>query len=200
MRNCLLLVLLFSSTLAQAQKRIAKGSGNMIDGHHIVSFTPICGIVAYDNFNPGFGMEYEYILSQEAGIGLRLPFAFGYSGQEQDFTYYSGSGYTYKHTSVYAAPGIRFHGTFRNKNADFATGPAIILGNMHFSPYNYNGNYTVLPESYDYGMTGIMADNSLNFYRNHFMFGFDVRVGALMEVREDSRFFIHFGMHFGGIF
>ena len=200
MRNCLLIVLLLTSTLAQAQNKAGSRRDLAIDARHLVSFTPICGIVAYDNFNPGFGFEYEYILSQEAGIGLRLPFAFGYAGPDQDLNYY-GSGVSYKHTSLYAAPGIRFHAPFRNKSVEFATGPALILGNMHFSPYEYyGGSSTVLPSSFDYNMMGIMADNSLNFYRNKFMFGFDVRVGSLVEVHDGSRFFIHFGMHFGGKF
>ncbi len=73
---------------------------------------------------------------------------------------------------------------------------------MHFQPYNdYYGGSQINAEPFNYGLLGIIADNSINFYRGHFQFGFDVRVGALAEVRDDdSRFFIHFGMHFGGKF
>jgi hypothetical protein len=201
MRNCLLIVLLFISTLTQAQKRRSAGSDIAIDARHLVSFSPICGIVAYDRFNPGFGLEYEYIVSKEAGIGIRVPFAFGYNGPDDAFVVYNGNAVSYRHTSLYAAPGVRFHAPIRRGAGEFATGPGIILGNMHFSPYDYYGSTGgALPASYDYGMTGIMADNSLNFYRGHFMFGFDVRVGYLFEVQNDTRYFMHFGIHFGGKF
>lgn len=199
MRKCLILaVLLLISLSSQAQQRrsttIKKQRDLAIDAHHVVSFSPFGFLVAYDRFNPAIGFDYEYILSQEAGIGIRFPFAFGYSGPEEDF----GSGST-KHTTLYAAPGVRFHAPIRRGAAEFATGPAIILGNMHFKPYD-NGFGGPVVQPYDYNLTGIMADNSLNFFRGNFMFGFDFRVGTMIKEENDSRFFIHLGMHFGGKF
>lgn len=199
-RFCCLVMLLLCSKMLHAQSEERRSFDGAIDGRHSLSLTPICGMVTYGKLNPGLGFEYEYIFNQEAGIGLRLPIAFGYTGPEQDFNSYYG-GY-YKHTTFYAAPGIRFHAPVGGgKNAEFATGPAILLGNMHFRPSNDDyGSPTITAEPFNYGLLGIMADNSINFYRGHFQFGFDVRVGALAEVRDDSRFFIHFGMHFGGKF
>ncbi len=201
MRSIFTTILLLSSlSLLGQTARSARDFDGAVDGKHYVAFMPFGGMVAYNAANPTIGFEYEYIFNREAGIGLRLPVALGYVGPEQGGNYYSGN--SYKHTAFYAAPGIRFHAPFGgSKNAEFCTGPALLLGNIHFRPYNdyYTGSGS-LSSPFDYGLTGIIADNSLNFYRRHFIFGFDVRVGTLVETHESSRFFMHIGMHFGGKF
>lgn len=162
---------------------------------HSISFTPFSGMVTYKEFNPGAGMTYEYMISREAGIGIQIPVMVGFAGPEQsDFGYQS-----YKHSVIYTAPGVRFHTGRRRSNVDFVTGPSLLIGNMHFSPQN-NNYYNPPGRPFDYSMVGLVADNSLNFYRRHFAFGFDVRLGTMLDRRDDTRFFIHFGMHFGGIF
>lgn len=190
-----LILLLAASSLSAQPGRRAKPASDALQDRHIATFTPFGFSVAYDRFNPVAGFDYEYIISQEYGIGVHIPIVVGYTGPEQGYN--NG----YNHSVLYTAPGIRFHTARRNSSVDFVTGPSLLLGNMHFKPnddYYYNPGFT--RSSYDYGMVGIVADNSLNFYRNHFAFGFDVRVGALMEERNSSRFFFHLGMHFGGIF
>jgi hypothetical protein len=199
MRNILFILLLATSASAQAQHR--PGPDRMdweggADGRHILSFTPFCGIVAYDQFNPGVGLDYEYIFDKERGIGFHVPFALGYTGPEQDAF---GNGY-YKHTSYYAAPGIRFHTSDGRGMVDFATGPSVLVGNIHFSPVEQYSTPGFVRDPYNYSMVGLVVDNSLNFQRKHFLFGFDVRVGSLIERQENTRFFLHFGMHFGGKF
>ena len=188
-----LLLLTTTSLFAQPVRNNSKKS-NDEEYRHSLSFTPFSGIVAYGNINPGIGFDYEYMISPEHGIGVHIPFAFGYAGPEQDF--YD----EYRHTTAYAAPGIRFHSGQSGSNIDFATGPSVLFGNMHFSPTDNYNNPAILREPYDYNMLGFVVDNSLNFYRRHFQFGFDVRVGTMLDVQEDSRFFLHFGMHFGGRF
>jgi hypothetical protein len=197
MRYLSIIILLLVATAASAQS--GRNRNNKSDGlefRHIANFTPFSGIVAYDHVNPGVGLDYEYIISQEHGIGVHIPFVIGFAGPDQDDFYYS----EYKHTSIHAAPGIRFHTARRGSTVDFITGPAVLFGNMHFSPNDDYYNPSIGRNPYDYGMLGFAADNTLNFYRNHFVFGLDVRVGTLTEVREGSRFFIHFGLHFGGNF
>jgi len=49
-------------------------------------------------------------------------------------------------------------------------------------------------------MVGLLVDNSLNFHRKHFVFGFDVRAGTMIDYHGKHPFLIHFGMHFGGKF
>ena len=184
-----LFLLISTSLSAQSVSKSSKNAG-ALEYQHTVAFTPFSGIVAYGEFNPGIGFAYEYMISPENGIGLHIPFAFGFVGPEQDYNY------GFRHTSYYAAPGIRFHtGNKGTDNVDFATGPAILIGNMHFQPAD-----GLIQDPYDYNMFGFMADNSLNFNRGHFQFGLDVGVGALLDEYRDSRFFIHFGMHFGGRF
>jgi hypothetical protein len=198
MRNILYILLLIISIPAQAQRRgpdLSNREGG-VDGQHILSFTPFCGIVAYGKFNPGVGFDYEYIFDKERGIGVHVPFALGYAGPEQNDIF--GSGY-YKHTSYYTAPGLRFHTSSRGM-VDFSTGPSILIGNMHFSPVESYGNPGIIGNPFDYSMVGLLVDNSINFQRKHFLFGFDVRVGSMIESQDDTRFFIHFGMHFGGKF
>jgi hypothetical protein len=190
MRYLLAVLLLISATTLRAQSRHSAATN---DDRHIATFTPFGFIVAYEQFNPCIGLDYEYILSKEKGIGLHLPLAFGYEGPEQDGFYSSRN---YKHTTIYAAPGIRFHAPFGRGRAEFITGPAVILGNTHFRPGDtYYGD-----QPFDYGIAGLIADNTLNIYNNHFVFGIDVRVGTMAEVHEDSRFFLHIGLHFGGRF
>ncbi len=197
MRNLLLLICLLSATGASAQSgRTLPGKSNALDFRHSVAFTPFSGIVAYGEINPGIGFDYEYIISPEHGIGLYFPFAFGFPGPEGGFG-------DEQHTTAYAAPGVRFHTARRGSNVDFATGPGLLIGNMHVRPNDnyYYGPYPGIARApYDYGMLGLVVNNSLNFYRKHFQFGFDVRTGAMLEQERDTRFFIHFGMHFGGIF
>ena len=189
MRYLLVVLLLLSAASLRAQKSRA---GSASDDRHIVTFTPFGFIVSYKQFNPCIGFDYEYMLSKDKGIGLHLPFAFGYEGPEQNDFYSSRS---YRHTTLYAAPGIRFHAPFGG-HAEFITGPGILLGNTHFEPYDtYYGD-----KPFDYGVAGLIADNTLNIYNRHFVFGFDVRVGTMVEQREDTRFFLHIGMHFGGRF
>ncbi len=195
MRILLLTLLLLSSIGLSAQPAPPRWDG-MVDGRHLVSFTPFCFTVAYTEFNPGLGFDYEYILSREAGIGLHIPVVLGYEGPEQnDF----GSS-EYRHTTFYSAPGVRFHAPIGGgKHAEFITGPGVILGNIHFRPSN--DYYSTYPrDPYNYSLTGLIADNTINFYNRHFLFGLDLRVGSVFEEHEDTRFFIHFGMHFGGRF
>ncbi len=106
-RSFCISILLLCINLSYAQAQDVRSFDGAIDGRHSLSLTPICGMVTYGKFNPGLGFEYEYIVNQDAGIGLRLPFAFGYAGPEQGFNYYNGN--DYKHTTFYAAPGVRFH-------------------------------------------------------------------------------------------
>lgn len=167
-----------------------------LDFRHMALFTPFSGVVAYGNINPGAGIDYEYIISQEYGVGVHIPFILGYAGPDDGFFYND----YYRHTSIYTAPGIRFHTANSRSNVDFVTGPSVLIGNMHFSPVDDYYNPGIVRNPYDYSMIGLLADNSLNFYRNHFVFGFDVRLGTMIERRESTRFFIHFGMHFGGRF
>lgn len=188
------LLLLSAPAFSQSKSRGAKSDG--LPFTHSLSLTPFSGMVTYGQFNPGAGFDYEYIFNKEAGIGVHLPVMVGFSGPEQDDFFYGGS---YRHTVAYAAPGIRFHTGRRGGHVDFATGPSVLIGNMHFRPTdNYYSPAGLNP--FNYGMLGIMADNSLNFYRGHFAFGLDLRVGSMLERQEGTRFFIHFGMHFGGIF
>ena len=199
MRNILYILLLAITIPAQAQRRPGPDFQDWeggVDGRHIITFTPFCGIVAYKQFNPGVGFDYEYIIDKERGIGIHIPFALGYAGPDQsDF----GTG-NYKHTSVYVAPGVRFHSSDGRGMVDFATGPSILVGNMHFTPQANYYNPGIVGEAFNYSMVGLVVDNSINFQRKHFMFGFDVRVGTLLEKQEDTKFFLHFGMHFGGKF
>jgi len=193
------MLLLCAPAFAQPERRARKSDA--LDFRHSISFTPISGIVAYKELNPAAGLTYEYIISREAGIGINIPIMLGYAGPERAYL----NNTQYKHSVIYAAPGIRFHTGRRNSTVDFATGPAVLIGNQHFSPddsYYYGGtypNYNNGP-AFNRTMVGLVADNSLNFYRSHFNFGFDVRVGTMLERQQDTRFFIHFGMHFGGIF
>jgi hypothetical protein len=197
MRTLLITLMVLGTMSLHAQtNRTKKGKPDLaIDARHIVNFSPVGFVVAYGQPNPAISFDYEYVFNQEAGIGVRLPFALGYEGPDQSFN--SGS---HKHTTVYAAPGIRFHAPIgRSRRAEFATGPSIILGNVHFRPYdNYSGSIYTPP--FNYGLTGFAADNSLNIYNRHFCFGFDLRIGSMVEVHEGTRFFIHAGMHFGGKF
>ena len=189
------LLLLTSTSLCAQTMRNTPKKTEALDYRHSVSFTPFSGVVAYDYANPGIGFDYEYMISPENGIGVHIPVVFGFAGPEQDF--YNG----YRHTSAYVAPGLRFHtGKGNNSRVDFATGPSVLIGNLHFGPSDDYYNPGNPQESYNYNMFGFVVDNSLNFYKGHFQFGFDVRVGSMLDVQEDSRFFIHFGMHFGGRF
>lgn len=189
MRYLLAVILLLGATTLRAQSH---RSAPVQDDRHIATFTPFGFIVAYDRFNPSIGFDYEYLLNTENGIGIHLPFAFGYEGPEQD-GYFGGN---YKHTTLYAAPGIRIHAPFSHGRAEFITGPGVILGNTHFRPYNtYNSE-----QPFDYRIAGLIADNTLNIYNRHLVFGIDVRVGTTIEEHADTRFFIHVGMHIGGKF
>lgn len=202
MRVILVTLFLFSGLSLQAQtvKSSNRAFDGAYDGQHILNFMPFGGVVAYGKANPTIGFDYEYIFKGESRIGLHLPIVLGYQGPEQGGSFYYGSGY--KYTTYYAAPGVRFHAQLGGgKNAELVTGPAIILGNMHFRPYDYYyGTGGPVGQPFDYSLTGIMADNSINFYHGHFVFGFDARVGSLIEVRDGTRFFMHIGMHFGGVF
>jgi hypothetical protein len=190
MRYLLVVFLLLSTATVEAQSRHKAAAP---DARHIATFTPFGFVVAYDQFNPCIGLDYEYIVSTEKGIGLHLPLVFGFEGPEQDGFYNGGS---YKHTTLYAAPGVRFHAPFGHGRAEFITGPAVVLGNTHFRPYQtYNGE-----QPFDYGIAGLVADNTLNIYNGHLVFGVDVRVGTTLEEHESSRFFLHIGMHIGGKF
>lgn len=160
---------------------------------HRVAFTPIAGLISYDYGNPAMGFDYEYVFDTEHGIGVHIPFAFGFSVND-DFS--SGD---YRHTQAYVAPGLLFHTGSKRSRVDFATGPSIMFGNLHFSPRDdYYHQYPV--DAFNYGLVAFLVDNSLNFNKEHFQFGFDVRMGPLLEQRDGNRFFIHFGMHFGGRF
>jgi hypothetical protein len=188
------LMMLCAPSFAQSG-RSAKSSDPM-PYRHSLNFTPFGFTVTYKEFNPAAGISYEYMIDPEAGISFNLPVTLGYVGPEQSDFYYSQS---YRHTVFFAAPGVRFHTGRRRSAVDFATGPSIIAGNMSFRPTDsYYGPAS--GEAFNYGLLGLSADNSLNFYRNHFAFGFDLRVGTMFEERRDTRFFLNFGMHFGGIF
>jgi len=195
MRYLSLCLLLLTTTSLCAQPVRNSSKKTYADEYrHSVTFTPFSGIVTYGYLNPGIGFDYEYMISPENGIGLHIPFAFGFAGPEQDF--YD----EYQHTTAYAAPGIRFHTGQGRSDVDFATGPSVLVGNIHFRPTENYNNPGIIRDPYDYSMVGFVVDNSLNLSRRHFQFGFDVRVGTLLEMQQDSRFFIHFGMHFGGRF
>lgn len=194
----LLLTLVLLCTLSLRAQPVRRFSPT-IDGQHIITFTPICGMTAYGQGNPGVGFDYEYVFNRKAGVGFHLPVVMGYEGPEPGSI--TGNN-DYRHTMVYAAPGIRFHAPFGGrKHAEFVTGPAIVIGNIHYRPYEnsyyYNG---APPQPYNDFFTGIAADNSLNIYNRHFVFGFDARVGTTFDARDSKRFFFHLGMHFGGIF
>ena len=151
-------------------------------------------MVTFGEFNPGIGFDYEYMVSKEHGIGIHVPIVLGYAGPEQDC--YSD----YKHTVYYAAPGVRFHTGDGTGAVDFSTGPGILICNMHFSPGENYMNPQIQRQPFDYSLFGLIVDNSINFQKNHFLFGFHVRVGTMFEEQKDERFFINFGMHFGGRF
>jgi hypothetical protein len=199
MRNILLSLLLLSSLSLHAQRTNTRREEPATDIQHIATFTPVGVVVAYGHANPVFGIDYEYIFNPEAGIGFQLPLVFGYEGPEQG-DYILGN--NYNHTTVFAAPGIRIHAPIgRRRHAEFITGPSVIIGNMHFRPVNgYYGSTGTVSSAFNYNLLGIAANNSLNIYKGHFVFGFDARVGTLVESHEDSRFFIQLGMHFGGKF
>lgn len=196
MRYMLLYSLLLTTLSLHAQsRRISTASKNKVqEDRHIATFTPFAGVVSYSKFNPGVGVDYEYIINPELGLGVHIPIIVGYVGPEQsDF-----NSNNYRHSAIYTAPGIRFHTGRRNGEADFSTGPSVLIGNLHFRPAENNSG--IVRDPYNYSMLGLVADNTLNLYNRHFVFGFDVRLGALIEKQEDTRFFIHFGMHFGGKF
>lgn len=198
MRYILLLGALITSLSVYGQSKSTYGNRKKAEHYdrHIASFTPFSGNVSYKKFNPGAGIDYEYLISPENGIGVHIPIIIGYAGPDQsDFGFNE-----YRHTSIHAAPGIRFHTGRQNSEVDFITGPSLLIGNLHFKPTDDNFNPTIQRDPYDYGMLGLMADNTLNFYRRHFVFGIDVRLGAMFEEQDDTRFFIHFGIHFGGKF
>jgi hypothetical protein len=196
MRILLATLLLLGITSAQAQHN-KQDQYLVIDDQHIVTFSPLSGMIAYDYFNPCVSLDYEYVFNREMGLGLYIPLVFGYEGPEQDAIYNTEY---YKHKAVYTAPGIRFHAPIRHGRGAFTTGPGILLGTMHFRPsgdYN-NGGHTANP--FDYSLTGIIADNSLDFYKQHFIFGLKMRTGWLFETHDGNRFFLEFGLHFGGKF
>ena len=68
--------------------------------------------------------------------------------------------------------------------------------------YKDNDGYfgpIIKPADYSYEMMGLALDNSINFIRNHFIFGFNVKLGWMAEEHENSHYFMQFGMRFGGI-
>ncbi len=160
-----------------------------------IAFTPFGFVIAYGEVNPAIGLSYEYIVNRQNGLSVYVPFVFGYSGPDQSTSFGYGS---VVHTSFHAAPGVRFHTGGANSTRDFATGLGVLIGNMHFRPTADYNNYT--PAPYNWGMAGLVCDNSFNATRGHFMFGFDARVGYLAERREGTQFFLVIGMHFGGKF
>jgi hypothetical protein len=180
-----LLSLLLSHTL-WAQNDVGIKDPNAEYRHH-VAFTPIAGLIAYDYGNPGMGFDYEYMFDLEHRIGVHFPFAFGFP---------TSSSYE-NHSQTYVAPGILFHTGSRLSRVDFATGPSFMIGNLHFGSSN-NNPYPVSPTNHT--LVGFLVDNSINFNKEHFQFGFDVRMGPLLNEFDNQRFFIHFGMHFGGRF
>lgn len=200
MRKLLLFALLpFIALPAGAVKKSSKEKAFNFGASHIITFTPISGIVSYGNFNPGVGFDYEYIVSKSIGMGIHIPVMFGFDNGVNDV--YNNS-YTVKNTCFFTAPGIRFHtGKMRNK-VDFATGPSVLLGNMHFhySEYGSGNSGSPLPSDYNYSMVGLVADNSLNVTKNKFIFALNVKVGSMLDKHEGTHFFMQFGIQLGGIF
>ncbi|MEO6831327.1 MAG: hypothetical protein ABI378_03620 [Chitinophagaceae bacterium] len=199
MRKLLLYALILLAIPAGAQKKHStKQTAFDFGADHIITFTPIAGIVSYGNFNPGIGFDYEYIVSRKLGMGIHIPVMYGFN----DVTYVDYyNNYSLKRTCFFTAPGIRFHTGKKGGKVDFATGPSVLIGNMNFRYKDDNGYHpSSAPSDYSYNMLGIVVDNSLNFTRNHFVFGFNVKVGTMADKHEDSHYFMQFGMQFGGKF
>src|ERR1051325_8679298 len=85
MRYLLAVLLLLSAATLHAENRHKTAAA---DERHLATFTPFGFIVSYKQFNPCIGIDYEYLLSTEKGIGLHVPIVFGYEGPEQNDYYY----------------------------------------------------------------------------------------------------------------
>jgi len=187
-------------TSAQGKNKIQKAMPNEFGFDHIITATPISGILAFNNVNAGVGLDYEYIISRKLGLGIHIPIVYGFDPNQDYSNYYD----TYQtHTCYFIAPGLQFHTAQKGSKVDFVTGPSVILGNMSFVYHegkNISGGPRPLPSDYNYPLYGIAVDNSLNFIRNNFQFGFNIKTGAMQERYEGTRFFIQFGLRIGGLF
>lgn len=187
------LMFLLSAAMLRAQVHTDKPE----DSRNMISFTPVGFMVVYEQFDPCVGIDYEYIIDRERGIGLYVPLVLGYQGPEQNGIL----GPSYKHWAFYAAPGLRVHSPLgrSGKRKAFITGLSLLTGNMHMYHTAY-GASAAHNETFNYALTGLATDNTLDFYNRHFVFGIDSRVGYVFEDHGWSRFFIHLGLHFGGRF
>ena len=196
MRTLLILFLLGIPVFSQAQSTRSHRTHKREkkpDYRHILTVTPISGIIAYADVNPAAGIDYEYLVDKKRIVGLHIPVMFGYSGPDDGIN-------SYRRTVFYVAPGIRFHADAGHGRVDFSTGPSIMFGNAHYRYQNNYYNPYQADADYNYSISGIVVDNAINIHERAFIFGFDVRTGYTFEKHNDSRYFLEFGMHFGGRF
>jgi len=197
MRYLLLLTFLLGTTASFASHKHKKDNKVYDYGsNQVVTLTPFSGVVSYGYFNPAVGLDWEYIVSRKLGLGIHVPVMYGFIGPEQSD--YNGNS-SNQHSSIFTAPGIRFHTGTKDGTVDFSTGPSLLYGNLHFNPtMDYNGQQ--ITDARNVQLFGLLCDNSINFTRQHFIFGFNVKVGTCFQIQESTRFFIQFGMQFGGRF
>ena len=197
----ILIVLMQSMVMLRAQS----GNGFRLrslpleyEYQHRVTLMPVGLVIAYARANTTIGCSYEYMFDRVHGISFYLPFAYGYKGAEQQL-YDSHDLLSTTHTSWHFAPGVRVHTGKGQSKSDFATGPGIVLGRITAATYFRSPSYPyyTVQIADNYGLLGLVLDNSLDYSMRHLMLGLTARIGMLAEQHDYSAFFFAAGVAVG---
>lgn len=131
---------------------------------------------------PGFGFQYEYMLTPKQNISLYFPVTMSlYSVYDENTDYPYGSQHT--HAFFYLYPGVKFYPMGSERKISYSIGPSVALGfgRKYYSDnyyYDSAGVYTQTAISKNVFKAGLMLNNGLTFMPSeHLCFGIELGLG-----------------------
>jgi hypothetical protein len=148
---------------------------------------------------PGFGLQYEYMLTKKKNISFYFPATLSFYTVQNAYNYnnyYSNNDYQV-HSFFSMYPGVKFYPMGSNRKFSYSIGPSIAIGfgrkYNNNEVYNYDStsnNYISTITSRSVFKTGLMINNGVSYMlKEHLYLGMELGLGLTVysnDYRNDD--------------